>query len=239
MTLRSDSLQIWTNIPTSLGAFFRALPAWFRTRYFWILLLAPAVTIVIVYQLSDANVMDWSDSEICKATMEIFHPALLVVGTLIAFSGWVLTRNVSLAFLGVMCVFVLAREIGGQGTSVILYAGLVGLISYGHARPHNVATLLDSRFASSLMATTFLCYAISQLIDRGVIKRLGWMITWDTSWTPPYESQIEETLETLGGAFLITAVLVLLFLAVRHKNYSGYRQPSHQNLPSSRASAGR
>lgn len=174
-----------------------------------------------MYQLADANAMGWNDAAVCKASMEIFHPALLITGTLIAFSGWALTRNVSLAFLGVMCAFVLSREIGGQGTSLILYAGLVGLIIYGHAKPHNIATLLDSRFASSLMATGFLCYAISQLYDRGVIKRLGWLITWDTSWKHPYADQIEETLESLGGAFLIMAVLATLFLAVRHKSNSG------------------
>lgn len=217
---RSRLLQLWAAVRASLGAFFRALPAWFRTRYLWILLLAPALWGIIVYQLADANVMGWNDSAICKAAMEFLHPALLMAGALIVFSGWALTRNVSLAFLGVMFVFVLSREFGGQGTSMILYTGLVGLITYGHARPGKLATLLDSRFASSLLATGFICYAISQLFDRGVVKRLGWLVTWDTSWIPPYATQIEETMETLGGAFLVLAALTTLFLAARNESNS-------------------
>jgi hypothetical protein len=210
-------MQIWTDIRTSLGAFFRALPAWFRTRYLWVLLTFPATCIIAVYQLADANVLGWHDSKTCKAAMEILHPALLIAGTVIAFSGWVLTRNISLAFLSIMCAFVLSREFGGQGTSFVLYAGLVGLITYGHTRLSNITTFLDSRLASSLIATGYICYAVSQLFDRGAIKRLGWLVTWDTAWKPPYATQIEETLEALGGALLLVAVLATFVLAVRHK----------------------
>jgi hypothetical protein len=184
------------------------------------LLILPAAWIIIVYQLADANILGWHDSETCKATMEILHPVLLIAGTVIAFSGWALTRNVSLVFLGTMCAIVLSREIGGQGTSFILYAGLVVLITYGHARLSNITTFLDSRLASSLMATGYICYAVSQLLDRGVIKRLGWLATWDTSWKPPYATQIEETLETLGGALLAVAVLATFVLALRHNSSS-------------------
>lgn len=214
-------MQLWNRIKAALGAFFRALPTWFRTRYRWVLLLVPAIWSITVYLLADANAMGWNDAAICKATMEILHPALLATGAVIAFFGWALTRNVSLAFLGTMCAFALSREFGGQGTSFILYAGLVGLITYGHTRLDAIATFLDSRFASSLMATGYICYAISQLLDRGVVKRLGWLVTWDTSWKPPYATQLEETMEALGGTFLALTVVVTFFLAVRHKSNSG------------------
>ena len=69
----SKPTQVWTHIRIALGAFFRALPAWFRARYLWILLLAPAVWGIIVYQLADANTMGWHDSAICKASMEILQ----------------------------------------------------------------------------------------------------------------------------------------------------------------------
>lgn len=204
-----------TEIKTALVTFFRSLPHWFRTRYLWILLLIPAIWIIVIYLLSDADFMGWNDAETCKAFMEILHPALLATGVLIALSGWLLSRNTSLAFLSVMCAFLLAREIGGQGTSFILYAGLAGLIIYGYFNQLKLMTLLHSRFACSWLATGFICYAVSQLLDRGVIKRLGWLFTWDTSWRPPYTSQIEESLEALGGSFILLAVFVILILATR------------------------
>jgi hypothetical protein len=217
--LRSTLSQLWIMVRAALGAFFLALPAWFRTRYMWPMLLVPAVWGVVVYQLEDADVIGWHNSAICQDIMEIVHPALLLSGALIAISGWGFVRDGSLAFLSVMCAFVVSREFGGQGTSLILYAGLVGLITYGHMRPGKIATLLESRFACSLMATCFLCYVISQLFDRGIIKRLGWLLTWDTSWKPPYSTQIEETMESVGGAFLLLAVLATLYLALRHRSH--------------------
>jgi hypothetical protein len=206
---------MFKSILTSLKAFFRALPNWFKTHYLRPFLLAPLVWGVIVYQLSYSDVLGWSDSSTCKALMEIIHPTLLAMGALLGFGGWKFTQSASAAFLGGICFFALAREIGGQGTSFVLYLGLIGLIAYGHSNYTKLISLLHSRFASSCLATGFICYAISQLFDRGVIKRLGWLFTLDTSWKPPFSSQIEESLETLGGAFLLLAVIVILISAMK------------------------
>jgi hypothetical protein len=147
--------------------------------------------------------------------MEIIHPSLLAAGALLALIGWQYSRNISLAFVGVMCAFTLARELGGQGTSFILYIGLLGLITYGHNNLGKLATLLDSRLASSLMATCYIVYALSQLLDRNVAMRIGRLLLWDATWEIPYTSQIEESLETLGGLCLVLTVVVLIVLAVR------------------------
>lgn len=195
--------------------FFRGLPGWFRTQYIWMLLLVPVIWSSIIYGLADANIMGWGEARICKAFMEVVHPSLLATGTLLAVAGWIFTRETSLAFLGVLCAFALSREIGGQGSSIILYMGLLGLIVYGHANRRKIKTLIDSAWATSFMASCFICYAVSQLFDRGVVKRLGWLFTWDTSWKPPYSNQIEESLEALGGGFLLLAVIATLILAMR------------------------
>jgi hypothetical protein len=212
------------SIPTALRAFLRALPIWFRTRYLRPLLLAPIVWTIIVYQASYTDYWGWNDPDACKTLMEIIHPILLAMGILLGFWSWKFQKSVSAAFLGGICLFAFAREIGGQGTSFILYAGLIGLIAYGHSNYNKLTSLLHSRFALSCVATGFICYAASQLFDRGVIKRLGWLFTSDTSWKPPFSSQIEENLETLGGAFLLLAVIAVLVSVMKK---------SERNMPRS------
>lgn len=202
-------------VKDSLISFFKRLPGWFREQYLWPFLLAPAVCGFIIYQLADANVWGWQTAGELKATMEIIHPSLLALGALIALASWALTKKQSLAFVGAMCGFAFFRELGGQGTSIVLYLGLIALIVYAQKKPEKLLLLLGSRVATSLMATGFICYALSQLLDRGVIKRIGWLFTWDTSWKPPYSSQMEESLETLGGACLLVTVIVALVLALR------------------------
>jgi hypothetical protein len=202
-------------IRTALAAFFRALPRWFLNHYLWILLLLPVLVSVVVYKLAEANIFGWSSTAQCKLVMEIIHPSLLAGSALLALAGWRYSRNTSLAFVGVMCAFTLARELGGQGTSFILYIGLIGLITYGYNNLDKLATLLESRLASSLMATAFIIYAISQLLDRGVAMRVGRLLLWDASWEIPFTSQIEESLESLGGLCLMLTVVVLIVLVVR------------------------
>jgi hypothetical protein len=204
-----------TQMLKALRQFFGALPDWYREQYQWALLALPLIWGGAVFQLAAANAFGWKDPANCHALMEIVHPGVLAVGSLVGLIGWFSKRDPSLMFLVVMLMFVLAREIGGQGTSVILYCGLVLLISYSYSNWKKLATLLESRMALSLMATGFICYLVSQLFDRGVIKRIGWLFTWDTSWKPAYSTQIEESLEALGGCFLLASVVVTLALAFR------------------------
>ena len=214
--MESDKIRRYLiQIRTALGAFFRALPSWFRNRYLWILLLPPVLVSVVVYKLAEANIFGWSSTAQNKLVMEIIHPSLLTGGALLALAGWRYSRNISLAFVGVMCAFTLARELGGQGTSFILYIGLIGLITYGYNNLDKLSTLLESRLASSLMASCFIIYAISQLLDRGVAMRVGRLLLWDASWEIPFTSQVEESLESLGGLCLLLTVVVLIVLVVR------------------------
>ena len=202
-------------IKTALAAFFRILPRWFLSRYLWALLLLPVLASLVVYKLAEANVFGWQSSTPCKLVMEIIHPSLLAGGMLLAFVGWGYFKNTSLAFIGVLCAFTLSRELGGQGTSFILLIGLLGLITYGYYNLEKLSTLLKSRQASSLMATSFIIYAISQLLDRGAAVRVGRLLLWDASWDIPYTSQIEESLESLGGLCLLFTVVVLIILVAR------------------------
>jgi hypothetical protein len=203
------------HVVDALGAFLAALPGWFRKRYLWVLLLAPTAWVIVVYRLAARDVFGWGESGQGKGFMEILHPALLAGGTLLALAGWALSRNASTGFMGAVCALALSRELGGQGTSIVMLAGLVGLVTWAHGRRPKLATLLDSRLASSLLATGFICYAASQVLDRGIAKRIGRLLLWDGSWEMRYASQIEESLEAFGGACLLLAVLAVVLLAAR------------------------
>ena len=86
---------------------------------------------------------------------------------------------------------------------------MIFLVVYGNRHPDRIASLLNSKWATSFLGMCFVCYLTSQLLDRGVVKRIGWLILWDTSWKPPHASNIEEALESLGGLFLLLTPLVI------------------------------
>ena len=176
---------------------------WVRSDFIWGLLLVPALFIALVYSLCDANFLGWSDSDVFKPLMEIVHPLLLAGFLLVSLQSWRLTRDAAFWFLTVLSVFVLARELIGQGSTFVLYTAIIGLILYGSHNPQRIGSLLRSKWATSLLGMCFVCYLSSQLLDRGIVKRIGWLILWDTSWKLPYSSNLEESLESLGGLFLL------------------------------------
>jgi hypothetical protein len=190
-------------IGQAVGRFLAAVLRWVRREFIWGLLVVPLLFVVLVYSLCAANFLGWSDSDVFKPLMEIVHPSLLAGFLLVSLLSWRLTRDSAFCFLTVLSVFVLARELTGQGSTFVLYAAIIGLILYGNRDPERIGSLLRSRWATSLLGLCFVCYLSSQLLDRGIVKRIGWLILWDTSWKPPYSSNLEEALESLGGFFLL------------------------------------
>ncbi len=190
-------------IGQAVGRFLAAVLRWVRRDFIWGLLVVPVLFTALVYSLCDANFLGWSDSDVFKPLMEIVHPLLLAGFLLIALQSWRLTRDVAFSFLTVLSVFVLGRELIGQGSTFVLYAAIIGLIIYGSRDPERIGSLLRSRWATSFLGMCFVCYLSSQLLDRGIVKRIGWLILWDTSWKLPYSSNLEEALESLGGFFLL------------------------------------
>ncbi len=204
------SLTSWAiECGNALRRFLLALPGWVRREFVWVLLLVPVALAVLVYRLSAANFQGWADSDVFKPLMEIVHPALLLGFLLLSLLRLLTTRDRAFIFLAVLSAFVLGRELMGQGSTLILLAGLAGLIVYADRHPDRVASLRTARWALNFMAMCFVCYLISQLLDRGVVKRIGWLILWDTSWKPPYASNLEEALESLGGFFLLLTPLAI------------------------------
>jgi hypothetical protein len=187
----------------------RNLLAWVRRDFIWYLLVVPVLLATAICHVSAANYLGWGDSGVFKPVMEVVHPALLSGFLCLSLLRLMQSRDAAFAFLTALSAFVLSREIMGQGSSIILYAGLIGLAIYGYQQPQRIALLLRSRWATSFLGMCFVCYLSSQLLDRGMVKRIGWLVLWDTSWEPPYASNLEEALESLGGLFLLLTPLVI------------------------------
>ena len=199
----------------AIHIFLISLLRWVRRDFIWGLLIVPFLLIAAVYLLSEADFLGWSDRSVFKSLMEIVHPALLAASLLVFLFRLWWGRDKAFAFLAILAGFLLGREIIGQGSSAICYAGLIGLMIYGSRHPDRISALLDSRWATSFLGMCFVCYLSSQLIDRGIVKRIGWLILWDTSWKPPYGSNIEEALESLGGFFVLLTSIVIRIPLIR------------------------
>jgi hypothetical protein len=192
-----------------MRSFLFSLLGWAHRDFIWGLLIIPILLSVLVYSLSAANFLGWGDHRVFKSLMEIVHPALLAGFLVVSLLRLFVSRDTAFAFLAVLSIFVLGREIMGQGSTVLLYAGLIGLLVYGNRHPDRLVSLLRSKWATSFLGMCFVCYLSSQLLDRGIVKRIGWLILWDTSWKPPFSSNLEEALESLGGLFLLFSAFVI------------------------------
>jgi hypothetical protein len=186
-----------------------AMRQWVRREFVWALLVLPVISSAVVYLLSAEDVNGWSDDDKFKVVMEILHPSLIAVFLIVSWGRWITTRATEFAFLGTLSAFVLCREMVGQGSSIVLYAGLVMLFVYAMRNAEKLRGLFPSRWAASFLLMCFICYAFSQLLDRGAIKRIGWLLLWDTSWKVPFSSNFEEALESLGGFFLMLSPWVV------------------------------
>ncbi len=202
----------------SLTTFFTSIPGWILKNFSWSFLLAPVILTILMHYISDNNIFGWQDSRYCKEQLEIIHPSFLACAVLLGFTGWLWTKDLASAVLGFLAAGALGREILGQGHTFIFVIAILIVIVFTEQNRKKMATFLQSKLSTSLLTMTFVCYIISQLLDRGVIKRIGWLITWDTSWKPMYSSNIEESLEALGGLFLIFT-LISVIKAAKQKKY--------------------
>lgn len=186
-----------------------AILRWVPRDFVWALLVVPIISSTVVYLLSAGDVNGWGDDDKFKVVMEILHPTFIAIFLIVSWGKWIATRATEFAFLGTLSAFVLCRELVGQGSSIVLYAGLMMLFVYAMRNPEKLGGLFPSRWAGSFLLMCFMCYAFSQLLDRGAIKRIGWLLLWDTGWKVPYSSNFEEALEALGGFFLMLSPWVI------------------------------
>ncbi len=196
--------------------FVRALMRWARRDFYWWLLLVPAVVAPAVYALSEADVFGMGDGSRFKVQMEVVHPSLLAVMAGLSWGWWAVARTPAFAFLGVLALFVFAREFMGQGSSEILYLGVIGLLVYGNRRRETIEPFLKNRLATSLVGACVACYVLSQLLDRNILLGIARGLSGNAGLKIGQSSNMEEALETTGGL-----LLMLTPVAVR---YGGSRR---------------
>lgn len=184
---------------------FRLIFHWIAENFRRSLLTVPVAIIALVYLLSVNDIAGSSDEHVFKGFMEILHPGLLSGFLLVSLGRWVATRQVEFAFLGVLAACTLSRELIGQGSSFIVYAGIIVLYWYASRNHEKLGPLLKSDWVMSFIFMCFVCYATSQLLDRGAVKHLGRLILADSEWKLAHSSNLEEALESLGGGFLLLA----------------------------------
>lgn len=179
------------------------LRGWARKDFYWWLIVIPILQWLLVAHLSAIGFHEWQNHTVFKSLMEWVHPCILLAFTLIVLQRWRLDRTYTYGWLSILGFTLFCRELHFIGSSITSYTILIimALIVFRH--PDRLRPLFKVRWASSFFAMTWLLYLTSQLIDRGVIKRVGWVLLQNPEWDIPYSSNIEESLESLGGLFLL------------------------------------
>ena len=197
----------------ALGRFPGQVFHWWKTSFPNLLLVIPVFVAGLVYAMSSMDLLGWSDEVWAKGQLEITHPAVLSAALVLALVGLIIFRDVALRLMLVLCGALLAREILGQGNSWIVYAAAVILIIWAHHRRSALAPVMAHAPASCALFLAFVSYAASQFLDRGLVEKLGRLLSRNPDWELLYSSNMEESLETLGGCFVLVAVIsVIRFL---------------------------
>lgn len=187
---------------------------WFSQTFYWWLLLIPAIHLGLISYLSQQKIGIFHNEVDPKVLFEQIHPAILVVFTLLSLQGWRLTRRYAFGWMTIFGCVLFCREMHFYGSGPILVGGLLLLLRAAIKQPEERRAFLSQRWAASWFTLSFVSYVVSQLLDRGVFEFIGRVIVWNFRWTLLHRSNMEETLETLGGLFLVFTTLTILASAL-------------------------
>ena len=159
--------------------------------------------------LAHQDFLGWSVKGVLKSKLEILHPTLLLCFAFDSMWDW---RKYSSSAFGGMSLLGFAfvmREIHFQGSDYLMAVIVLGVLVSAWRRPERYADLWKSEWAISLLFMGFISYFCSEiLLDRGLIKQPFELLYGDPDWKLPFSTQMEESLETLGGLFLFSSSLV-------------------------------
>lgn len=191
---------------------------WIRREFRWPLLLAiPAVALLIAL-LSSRDFLEWDSRSTLKPVLEIIHPGLLFGFTVIALVGWLGKGYHVSAWMALLGSAFLMREIHFAGSDYLMGIIVLGIAVYVWRHPSKFEALWATPWSLSLLVMSLVSYGCSEvLFDRGLIKQPFEIIFSDPEWKLPYSSNIEESLETLGGFFLLLSGVIFTFRAVPGK----------------------
>ena len=182
---------------------------WAKGTFVWWLLFIPVIHFALVKYLSSEDLLFFQESAYVKQVFEIIHPSLLFVTMLLCWQGWRLSGRFAFGWLALFASCMFCREVHFEGSSVILVVGSLTLLAVAVRRTDERRAFLERRWACSFYFMGLICYLISQLLDRGILKHVIRWVTQDSSFKIFHSSNVEESMESLGGLFLLLTPLFL------------------------------
>ncbi len=184
---------------------------WWKNEFPFLALLIPIVIGLVILAVSSFNLFGWHDEGLAKDQLEIAHPSLLAIAVILSILGRILYKDLSLSFMILLSGALLSREILGQGNSWIVYLAIIILIVWAEfSQKGGPTSLKNHKPATIALFLAFFSYLISQILDRGLIKTLMRFVSGDPELKIPYSSNIEESLETLGGFFVVLTIIHIM-----------------------------
>lgn len=182
---------------------------WATQSFHWWLLLIPAIHFAMVQYLSINDLLIFAKSGPTKEFFEIVHPTVLACCLLVLLQGWRLTGKFSFGWMTLFIFCMLCRELHFYGSSAIMAGGSLILLFVAIRRRDERRAFFEKRWASSFYFVGLVCYMVSQMLDRNLINHVVRFVINDQSFKIVAENKIEESLEALGGFFML---LVPFFL---------------------------
>jgi len=182
---------------------------WFAHVFHWWLLAVVPIHLGLISYLSQYDLGIFRDEDATKRVFELIHPAVLVGFTLVSLQGYRLTRSTQFGWLTLFGAVLFCRELHFFGSGPILVGGLLMLLWAAVRQVEERRSFLAERWPASLFTLSFVSYVISQLLDRGVFQFSIQTIRGNPHWILLHRSNMEESLETLGGCFLLLTALCL------------------------------
>lgn len=180
---------------------------WFIHVFRWWLLPLPLIHIAVVQYISAIDLGVFADRSDTKDLFEIIHPAILATAFVVAALSFWMTRRFTFGWLTALTAVLFCREMHFVGSGVILVGGLLILIVVAARNPVHRRAFVQQRWAITLFLFCILCYTISQMFDRNTFAHIGRVIVQNESFEILHSSNVEESMESLGGLCLLLSIL--------------------------------
>jgi hypothetical protein len=197
----------------------RVIFKWLYNDFKWPLLILIPVVACLINFLAHQDFLGWSANNVLKSKLEIIHPALLAGFALVSLMGWRMYSSAALGGMAWLGFAFVMREIHFEGSDYLM--GVIVVIVLGSAwrSPERYVDLWNSDWVVSLLFMGFVSYFCSEiLLDRGLIKQPFELLYGDPDWKLPFSTQMEESLETLGGLFLFLSGLIFFRAKRKYEN---------------------
>lgn len=207
----------------------KAIWKWLHQEFILWLTTIPPLIALTLYLLLQYTFHFENNNIIIIKIMEVLHPAILFLFLCTTAYSWKNYHTQGFKWTTITAAALFMREIHFKGSDIIVYTTLI--LSWGLAwrQPKYIVDLFSHKIASSCFVMGFLSYVCSESFDRRIFERFFKIYLNNYSYRIPHSSRIEESLETLGGLFLLLSAITLLIHW--HRNSQEKSSPSPEYTP--------